>query len=78
MNRINGYQTREKVDKPVGNDDEVRGTLFCLTTAKLRKAEETARFVNNINRIVQRHGRSNTKARDHLGPSGPGRSLTPT
>lgn len=28
--------------------------VFCLTTAKLRGEEQTARFVNNINRIVQR------------------------
>lgn len=28
--------------------------VFCLTTAKLRANEQTARFVNNINRILQR------------------------
>lgn len=28
--------------------------VFGLTTAKLRKEEQTARFVSNINRIVQR------------------------
>jgi uncharacterized protein with PIN domain len=31
--------------------------VFCLTTAKLRGDEQTARFVNNINRILQRSGK---------------------
>lgn len=31
--------------------------VFCLTTAKLRGEDQAARFVNNINRIVQRAGK---------------------
>ncbi|MPZ69906.1 MAG: hypothetical protein GEU71_10295 [Actinobacteria bacterium] len=32
--------------------------VFCLTTAKLRGEDQTARFVNNINRILQRSRKS--------------------
>lgn len=32
----------------------VRLRVFCLTTAKLRGEEQTARFVSNSNRILQR------------------------
>ena len=45
-----------KDDSPAELEAFVEADLrvFCLTTAKLRKDEQTARFVNNINRIVQR------------------------
>lgn len=32
--------------------------VFCLTTARLRGEDQTARFVNNINRILQRSRKS--------------------